>query len=537
MNRVPYKILIVEDSAEDRYALTRKLQSSSGQTFSITEARNGSEGMVQCLASPPDCILLDYQLPDLNGVEFIASLHAELDGKLPAIVMLTGLGNEKLAVEAMKAGAQDYLVKGLDQERIYQAINTAIESVSQRRTLEAQELQVQTLSQDREKLIQELEQRANELAQIDQRKDIFLATLAHELRNPLAPIRSAMDILKYEQAHNKRVTELRQVVERQVQHLTMLVNDRTDVARISSGKVVLKRKPIALADVIARSVEICSDLLACNHHTVELSQPAETVLLDADPVRIVQILVNILANACKYTLEPGTIRLEARVMQELVIFTITDPGIGMAESVLPTIFGIFTQIQPPEGHKQEGLGIGLSLAKQFAEMHGGTIVPDSKGPNQGSVFTVSLPVVIQSPSAATMAAAVTATSTSLQKAVTPRLVMVVDDNADAADLLEMLFLTAGFSVIKAYSGTEAIESALKFKPEIVVMDLGMPGMNGFEAIRQIRQQPNGSAITAVALTGWDKDATRTQTVEAGFDHHLVKPIDFEKLNQLLQPRG
>ncbi len=531
MDRPAVKILIVEDSAEDRYVFRRKLQSSEVCDFTIAEACTGNEGMLACSDFQPDCILLDYNLPDLNGVEFIARLQKEFAGAEPAIVMLTGLGSETLAVEALKAGAQDYLVKGLAHDRIFQAINNAIENVSQRRQLEAQAEHVQTLLRERESLILELEQRAEALAEVDRRKDVFLATLAHELRNPLAPIRSSMDILKYKYAGDSDVGEIRQVIERQVEHLTRLVNDLTDVARISSGKVELKPEVISLTEVISRAVEICGDLLDHNQHRIEVSSPQEEVLLNADPVRIVQILVNILANACKYTFHPGTIHLDAKAVEDSIIFTISDPGIGIDSSALSKIFDIFTQISPPHGQKQDGLGIGLSLAKQFAEMHGGKIFPESGGSGRGSTFTVSLPIVIQN------ADTDTAEKSKLPTTPVPvkrdLKILVVDDNVDAADTLEILFLTCGYNVIKAYNGADAIEAAQQHEPDIIIMDIGMPGMSGTEAICHIRKQTNGHAPLAIALTGWNMESTRRETSESGFNHHLVKPVNFEKLRDLI----
>ncbi len=529
MDRPAVKILIVEDSAEDRYVFRRKLQSSDVYHFTIAEASTGAEGMISCGDFQPDCILLDYNLPDLNGVEFITRLHKKFAGAEPAIVMLTGLGSETLAVEALKAGAQDYLVKGLAHDRIFQAISNAIENVSQRRELKTQAEQVQILLQERESLILELEQRAEALAEVDRRKDVFLATLAHELRNPLAPIRSSMDILKYKYAGDSDVGEIRQVIERQVEHLTRLVNDLTDVARISSGKVELKPEVISLTEVMSRAVEICGDLLDHNHHRIQVSSPKEEVLLKADPVRIVQILVNILANACKYTFHPGTIHLDAKVVEDSIVFTITDPGIGIDSSSLTKIFDIFTQISPPHGQKQDGLGIGLSLAKQFAEMHGGKIFPESRGSGQGSTFTVSLPIVIQNAEA----------EETSQLPINPipikreLKILVVDDNVDAADTLEILFLTCGYNVIKAYNGPDAIQAAQQHEPDIIIMDIGMPGMSGTEAICQIRKQTNGSTPLAIALTGWNMETTRRETAQSGFNHHLVKPVNFEKLRDLI----
>jgi signal transduction histidine kinase len=320
---------------------------------------------------------LDYNLPDVDGVEFLSRLHAELNGDTPAVVILTGMGDETLAVRCMKAGAQDYLVKGISLDRVSPAICGAIESVELRRRVEAQALEVQTLSEERAALITELKSRATALADADRRKDEFLATLAHELRNPLAPIRTAMQILKRGHPKQSTVTELSGVIERQVTHLARLIDDLMDVARITSGKVRLQYEDIALAGVISQVVEVCKPAFDAGGHTLDVRAPAASVLLHADPVRLVQILANILANAGKYTLEPGHISLDVRVEGDKVIFVVSDPGIGMEAASLSKVFAIFTQLEPTPGSTQAGLGIGLSLAKQFTEMHGGTIQPSS----------------------------------------------------------------------------------------------------------------------------------------------------------------
>jgi signal transduction histidine kinase len=525
------RILIVDDSPEDRFAFRRYLERCKEPAYSVADAESGEDGLMQCRSRLPDCILLDYNLPDVNGVEFISRLHAEFGGDAPAVVILTGVGNETLAVKCMKAGAQDYLVKGISLDRVSPAICTAVQSIDLRRKVEAQSLEVKTLSEERASLIAELEARAAALADADRRKDEFLATLAHELRNPLAPIRTSMQILKRANLNQTTVAELRCVVERQITHLARLIDDLMDVARITSGKVHLRYEYVALTAIISQAVEVCQPLLDASGHTLEVSVPTAPVMLHVDPVRLVQILANILGNASKYTPDPGQISLEVRVEDDTVIFVVTDPGIGIEAALLSKIFGKFTQLDPAPGGAHSGLGIGLSLAKQFAEMHGGTIQPASGGLRQGSQFVVKMPVVVVGMDAASPISDQPAPKETVSP---PHHVLVVDDNGDGADMMQLLLEADGFSAVAAYSGADAVEMVKKRKPSVVLMDLGMPGMDGYEAVRLIRQQPGGADILAIALTGWDQDDTVRRVSEAGFDHHLVKPVEYDKLRDLLQ---
>jgi signal transduction histidine kinase len=530
MTEANYRILIVDDSREDRFTFRRYLERCHDPSYSIVEAESGEDGLTKCRQLRPDCVLLDYNLPDVNGVEFISRLRAEFNDDTPAVVILTGVGNETVAVTCMKAGAQDYLVKGISLDRVSPAICSAIESIDLRRRVEAQSREVKALSEERAGLIDELKLRAAELAEADKRKDEFLATLAHELRNPLAPIRTSMQILKRGNLEQATVARLRGVVERQVTHLARLIDDLMDIARITNGKVHLQREYILLATIISQAVEVCQPHISARGHTVKVTTPAAQVMLHADPVRLVQILSNILTNASKYTLEPGEITFEVRVEGDKAIFVVTDPGIGIPAASLSQIFTKFIQIDPTPGGTQSGLGIGLSLAKQFAELHGGTIAAYSGGLLQGSQFVLTLPVVVVETEAASPTSDQPESTNTI---TTPRPVLVVDDNGDGADMMKCLLEADGFNAIAVYSGADAVEVHKKCKPGVVLMDLGMPDMDGCEALRLIRQQPGGADVLAIAMTGWNRDDTLQRVNEAGFDHHLIKPVAYDKLRHLL----
>ncbi len=376
-------------------------------------------------------------------------------------------------------------------------------------------------------------ERQYQVRDADQRKDEFLATLAHELRNPLAPIRTSMGILRHLHPDSGPVTQLRNVVDRQVTHLTRLVDDLLDVARITSGKVVLKKGRILLSSVVHHAVEISSSIMESKKHRLDVQEPAEPYFLDADHARLVQGVANLLVNAAKFTPSGGDISLHAEVSGDTVVFRVRDNGIGVDAASATRIFDLFAQ-NPVPGEAPTGLGIGLSLAKQFAEMHGGTIQVFSAGVGQGSEFILTLPVVLQaSPQGL-------AAEPRLQAApATQRLrnVLVVDDNVDAADTLEMLLGMDGYAVTTVYDGLAAVAQAKVVLPDVVVMDIGMPGIDGYDAARLIRQQPGGDRITLIALTGWGQINDRQRASQAGFDHHLVKPVDYDMLMACLQNTG
>ncbi len=370
-------------------------------------------------------------------------------------------------------------------------------------------------------------ERQYQVRDADKRKDEFLATLAHELRNPLAPIRTSMGILKHLYPDVGQITQLRNVVDRQVSHLTRLVDDLLDVARITSGKVTLKKGQITLQSVINHAVEISSSVMESKQHRLDVQEPDAPYLLDADHARLVQSVANLLVNAAKFTPPGGHIVLRAEVEGPDVTFRVRDNGIGLEPASLAKIFDLFVQTPVP-GEAPTGLGIGLSLARQFAGMHGGTIYASSEGLGRGSEFVLTLPVVVEGAQLAVpLQVASPAVSGNAKK------ILVVDDNVDAANTLGALLGMDGFAVTTAYDGVAAVAAASAHRPDIVVMDIGMPGMNGYDAARLIRQQPHSEKMVLIALTGWGQTTDKTLASLAGFNHHLVKPVDYESLMSCL----
>lgn len=373
-------------------------------------------------------------------------------------------------------------------------------------------------------------ERQYQVRDADQRKDEFLATLAHELRNPLAPIRTSMGILQHLHPDSVQVTQVRNVVNRQVTHLTRLVDDLLDVARITSGKVVLKTGHISLQSVINHAVEISGSSMDNKGHRLEVT-PLETEhVLVADHARLVQSVANLLVNAAKFTPAGGYISLTAEVSGDTVTFRVRDNGIGLEAASLARIFELFAQTPVP-GEAPTGLGIGLSLARQFAEMHGGTLHASSAGLGKGSEFVLTLPVVVEETLPSVQHEKM---DPEMMKELTARKILVVDDNVDAADTLEALLGMDGFDVKAVYDGVAAVEAAERIRPDVIVMDIGMPGMDGYDAARMIRQQQGGKDMTLIALTGWGQTADKDRAGQAGFDHHLVKPVDYDQLMKCLQ---
>jgi signal transduction histidine kinase/ActR/RegA family two-component response regulator len=363
------------------------------------------------------------------------------------------------------------------------------------------------------------------------RKDEFLASLGHELRNPLAPIRTSVSLLTHLYPDAAPVARIRDMVERQVRLLTRLVDDLLDVARITSGKITLQRQLVSLAAVMNHVSELCAQAASAKRIHVAWQLPSSEIMLDADYARMVQIFANILSNAVKFTPQGGNVVVRASAEEQVLVVSLRDNGIGLDAETIPRIFRMFEQSKTVSGQFSSGLGIGLSLSRQFAEMHGGTVEAHSEGAGMGSEFIIRLPVISADSvrNAVPLAASSGADGRKIQ-------VLVVDDNEDAADSLAALLEIDGFDVRTVYDGAAAIAEAAEHQPDMIIMDLGMPGMDGYETARAIRQRPGAERILMLALTGWGQSDARRRTVEAGFDHHLVKPVELDQIIRLAGAR-
>jgi signal transduction histidine kinase len=373
-----------------------------------------------------------------------------------------------------------------------------------------------------------------ELKAADRRKDEFLATLAHELRNPLAPIRNALQILKMPRVDAATAQQVREVMERQVDQLVRLVDDLLDVSRVMRGKIELRKEPIELASVIARGVETAMPLIEVQGHELSVSVPPESLMLDADPVRMAQVIGNLLTNAAKYTESNGRIWLSAERDDGSVWLRIRDNGIGISPDMLPHVFDLFVQLDEAAARSQGGLGIGLTLVKNLIEMHGGTVEARSDGLGQGSQFVLRLPLCSIQPR---IDSDDNFDSRQVDGVPCGHKLLVVDDNEDAANSLALLLRLKGHHVEVAHHGPAALEIAEGYRPEMIFLDIGMPGMDGYEVARRLRQHPELKNIVLAALTGWGQQEDRRRSSEAGFDHHLVKPPELELVDSLLSGLG
>jgi PAS domain S-box-containing protein len=382
-----------------------------------------------------------------------------------------------------------------------------------------------TVSQD----ITERKARADELIEADRRKDEFLAMLAHELRNPLAPLSNALQAIRRREAGDEHtVTVATGILDRQIRQMSRLVNDLLDASRISRGKIELRRTRVALRPIIEEAIETVRPLLAGFEHTLTTTLPPDTLCVDGDAGRLSQVIGNLLANAAKFTDKGGRIWLSAEREGDEAVIRVRDNGIGIAPEHLQTLFDMFVQVDSAIERSRDGLGIGLTLVKTLVELHGGTVQVRSAGPGCGSEFTVRLAAVFAAAGLPEVERRASAFGDSIA-----RRVLVVDDSVDAAESLAMLLAFDGHEIHKAHDGADAVRTAERLRPDIVLMDIGLPILNGYEACRRIRSQPWGAAITMVAITGWGQEEGHEQSEAAGFDLHLVKPVDHDELLRIV----
>jgi signal transduction histidine kinase len=360
----------------------------------------------------------------------------------------------------------------------------------------------------------------------DRRKDEFLATLAHELRNPLAPIRQAVNISQNPAATEAQKTWSHEVITRQVQHMSLLLDDLLDISRITRGTLELRRKRTQLANVIDSAVETARPAIDAKRHSLTVHLPQVPVFLDVDPLRLSQVLSNLLTNAAKYTDPDGHVRVVAEMVGGEVLMRVIDDGIGIAPEALPEIFTMFSQVRSVQDRSDGGLGIGLALSRGLIELHGGCIEAHSAGLGQGSEFVVKLPL-------ATHAHPVpSAPSEPAESPGRRRRVLVADDNIDAGESLAMLLRLDGHEVELASNGAQAVELFDRMKPEVAILDIGMPGLNGYEVAQRIRQKAR-TGVTLIAVTGWGQEADKARAAASGFDHHFTKPVEPAVLSALI----
>jgi len=528
------QILVVDDQTSNLEAIEALLAQSGCR---LVRAQSANEALLALLDQDFAAIILDIKMPGMGGLELAELIKQRRRTRHVPILFLTAhMMDERDVLKGYGAGAVDYLTKPVHSDILRSKVAVFVELFRKNRAVahanallrhevSERERAQEALRRANQDLEQRVQDRTEALQQADRRKDEFLASLAHELRNPLAPIRAAVEILKHEHAPRTDADRARAVVVRQVEHMTRLIDDLLDVSRITCDKLNLQIARIELAHVVATAVETSRPIIAERGHKLWINLPAEPVVLDADPARLSQVLSNLLTNAAKYTAPGGNIRVTAEVDRGEVVVHVLDNGIGIEAEMLARVFELFMQVDHPF-ERAGGLGIGLTLARRLVEMHGGRLDAQSAGTGQGSDFCVRLPLPAQG-------AAASPEMTSVDEAIADaRRILVVDDNEDAAEMLAAMLGAWGQVTRVAYDGISALEIGGDFLPDIVLLDIGLPHLDGYETARRMRQQPWGTRALLVAVTGWGQSSDLERSRDAGFDQHLVKPVSPRVLRSL-----
>lgn len=546
-------VLMVDDQPA-RLLVYRAILDPLGEN--LVEARSGNDALRQLMACDCAVILLDVNMPDMDGFETASLIHQHPRFERTPIIFVTAINVSDLdRIRGYNVGAFDYVTVPIMPEILRSKVAVLCELHRKRRELQlaneqlnaaneelrlekARELGIliNSLSVANDSLaarntelqaqVTERELAESALRDLARRKDEFLAMLAHELRNPLAALSNAINVFKLVAGGEE---SLHRSMQRQLRLLVRLIDDLLDAARISRGKLALKKEPTTLKAVLESAVETVTPLLDAGRHVLHVRLPLESIDLHADGERLSQVFSNLLGNAVKYSDAGTPIELAASVDASGLVVSVEDRGIGLTTEQFSRIFEPFTQLDTSLERSRGGLGIGLSLARQIVDMHGGSIEVDSAGLGKGSRFTVRLPlqpVALAVPSPAQELAGETAPSGLRCRA------LIVDDNEDSADTLAMMLQLLGHETRCIYDPHSANDVVETFMPDVVFLDIGMPGLSGHDVARNLRARPNGEALILVAVTGWGQQEERRRTAEVGFDHHLVKPVDMEIIRRI-----
>jgi signal transduction histidine kinase len=530
-------ILLVDDQPS-RLLSYETILEALGQNLIC--ARSGVEALGALMKDEFALVLLDVSMPVMDGFETAAMIHEHPRYESTPIIFVTGVHDTEFdRLKGYKLGAVDYVSIPIVPEILRSKVSVLVELYVQRRELqrlnrslaEANTTLQAEKAHELELMNRNLQQANEALREADRHKDEFIAILAHELRNPLAPIRSSVEIMAQLPIDNRQLIWARDVIDRQVTHLSRLVDDLLDVSRITRGTIKLTREPIEVRTLLNRAIESAQPIIAQRQQQLAVHCADDGAVVEGDLTRLVQVLGNLLNNAAKYMNPGGTIHLAAHVRDLAVELRVTDTGIGISPEALPKLFNLFSRVHEEADWAPSGLGIGLALVRQLVELHGGTVSVASAGHGQGSEFTVRLPL-----SARHSAAARATDEPDMPRvtgAGTPCRVLIADDNADALDSLAMLVELAGHEVRKASNGSSALETAAAWRPELALLDIGMPALDGYEVARRIRAQSWGADVMLVAVSGWGQADDRQRAHDSGFDLHFVKPIGFDTLVDVL----
>ncbi len=530
------KVLVVDDQNSNLDALEALLEQCD---CSLIRAHSADEALLALLDQDFAAIILDVIMPGMDGLDLAKVIKQRRRTRdIPILFLTAHMLDHRDVLRGYGVGAVDYLIKPVHSDILRSKVAVFVDLFRKTRALARANEALQSEMLARAEIEAELREanqqlerrvldRTDALRQADRRKDEFLASLAHELRNPLAPIRSAVEVLKMRARGDRDVEYARAVVVRQVEHMTRLIDDLLDVSRITCDKLVLQVDRVDLSMIVSTAVETSRPLITEREHELEVALPAEPVILHADPARLAQVLANLLTNAAKYTLPGGRLSLSASADADHVFIRVVDNGVGIEPEILPRIFDLFVQ-GDPGNLSAGGLGIGLTLARRLIEMHGGTLSAESRGPGLGSAFIARLPASAWSSDAA---------PTTVVQAEPPpprsRRVLIVDDNHDAADMLVVMLEAWGQLTRMAYDGPSALKAGAEFHPDVVLLDLGLPGLDGYETARRMRETDWGHRARLIAVTGWGRESDIARGRAAGFAHHLVKPVSPDVLIELV----
>jgi signal transduction histidine kinase len=500
-DKIPQLVLVVDDNDSARYVKNRTLTAAG---FRVTEARTGFEALRLAHSEKPELVLLDIKLPDIDGFEVCRRLRADPVTSSIAIVQITAsYEHPDYQVRGLEGGADIFLLAPIDPNVLVANVRAMLR----------------------------LRRAENALRESDRRKDEFLAVLAHELRNPLAPIRNSLTLLEQARISDPKVRAAQAIMRRQLDQMVRLIDDLLDVSRINQNKLELRKSNTTVRYVLDMALETARPGIEASGHEIVIQLPKEPIHIFGDPVRLGQVFANLLTNSAKYMEPGGRISITAEREEDVVAVSVADTGYGIDKMALPRMFQMFAQSHQDTGAPRGGLGIGLALVKRIVEMHAGTVAAESPGIGKGSTFTIRLPVA-REPAAVSLGAGDKSPSTS--DIVEPKRLLVVDDNVDAAVSLSMLLDSMGHEVRTAHDGDEAFDVASTFRPAIIFMDVAMPRVSGLDAAQKIRATPWGRNVVICALTGFGQEEDRQRSRDAGIDLHLVKPVDAEDLQRILR---
>jgi signal transduction histidine kinase len=545
MTEPKVNILLVDDQPAKLLTYETIL---SGLGENLIKATSAREAMDHLLRTEIALILLDVSMPEMDGFELAAMIRQHPRFKKTAIIFISAvLMTDFDYIKGYQTGAVDYIPVPVVPEilrakvalfaELYrktwqlERINHELEERVAERTAEL-EASIKRLQLSEARLREESEERARLVQKLrldDEQKDKFLATLAHELRNPLQPIRTAVDTMRLMGPRDPRLVPIRQVIDEQLQTFARLIDDLMDVSRITQDKLQLRKERVELAEVLRRVEEASRPIMDAQGHHFEMTELKERIVLDGDIVRLCQMIMNLVTNAAKYTSEPGQIKLSVTHQGNEVVIAVKDNGRGIEADKLPHIFEMFYQVDRSIERSEGGLGIGLTLTHRLVEMHGGRIEARSNGLGKGSEFIIYLPVSEREGAGREG----NARSEEAEHVGARRRIAIADDNQVAVRSAAMLLQLLGCQVQTAEDGLAAIGLAKRFRPDAMLLDIGMPKLNGYDVCRAIRELPGGDQMVLIAISGWGEDGARKRTQEAGFDAHMVKPVNYEDVLKLV----